>query len=212
MVVIAGTGSNCRLLKADGSVRGVGGWGHQIGDGGSAYWIARRVIQYIFDEEDGLHSSPYPIANAKRLFLHFFGLSDKSGILKHLYADFDKSKIAAFTAEIANEAGDDPLIRHIFHEAGELLGQHVQAISRNFDEEMFENTPVLLIGSVWQSWQLLKNGFVQGVKSTGCRIKQITLYKLLESPAFGAAMLAAKKVSRTIACQLTPAVIEVVKL
>ncbi|VDK47345.1 unnamed protein product, partial [Gongylonema pulchrum] len=45
VVVVAGTGSSCRLLKADGSVHGVGGWGHLIGDGGSAYWIARRYVQ-----------------------------------------------------------------------------------------------------------------------------------------------------------------------
>lgn len=41
-MVVAGTGSSCRLLKADGTVCGVGGWGHQIGDGGSGYWIANR--------------------------------------------------------------------------------------------------------------------------------------------------------------------------
>ncbi|MCP9262222.1 putative RING finger protein 4 [Dirofilaria immitis] len=162
VVIVAGTGSTCRLLKADNSVHGVGGWGHQIGDGGSAFWIARRI--------------------------------------------------ASFTAHVAKEANDDPLIRHVFHEAGEQLGLHLRAISTNFDEAMFDDAPVLLIGSVWQSWELLKDGFINGIKSNGSRIKQVTLYTLLETPALGAAILAAKKLSKTIACEQRTAVFECVWL
>ncbi|KAM3719971.1 N-acetyl-D-glucosamine kinase [Dirofilaria immitis] len=212
VVIVAGTGSTCRLLKADNSVHGVGGWGHQIGDGGSAFWIARRLIQCIFNDEEGLHSSPYPISNIKRLLLEFFGLCDKTGILEILYTNFDKSRIASFTAHVAKEANDDPLIRHVFHEAGEQLGLHLRAISTNFDEAMFDDAPVLLIGSVWQSWELLKDGFINGIKSNGSRIKQVTLYTLLETPALGAAILAAKKLSKTIACEQRTAVFECVWL
>ncbi|EJW71768.1 hypothetical protein WUBG_17325 [Wuchereria bancrofti] len=157
-VIVAGTGSACRLLKADSSVHGVGGWGHQIGDGGSAFWIARRLIQCIFDEEDGLHPSPHPISKTKRLFLEFFDLSDKAGILDILYTNFDKSRIASFAAHVAKEANDDPLVRLVFRDAGEQLGLHVRAVSRNFDEEMLHNARLLLIGSVWRSWELLKDG------------------------------------------------------
>lgn len=39
VTIIAGTGSTCRLLKADGSIYGVGGWGHLIGDGGESLYI-----------------------------------------------------------------------------------------------------------------------------------------------------------------------------
>uniref|UniRef100_A0A0K0DPI1 BcrAD_BadFG domain-containing protein n=1 Tax=Angiostrongylus cantonensis TaxID=6313 RepID=A0A0K0DPI1_ANGCA len=42
VILVAGTGSSCRVLLADGHVFGVGGWGHQIGDGGSGFWIAMR--------------------------------------------------------------------------------------------------------------------------------------------------------------------------
>ncbi|VDK65978.1 unnamed protein product [Onchocerca ochengi] len=212
VVIVAGTGSTCRLLKADSSVHGVGGWGHQISDAGSAFWIARRLIQCIFDEEDGLHPSPYSISKIKRLFLEFFGLCDKTGILETLYTNFDKSKIASFTAHVAKEANDDPLIRHVFRDAGEQLGSYVRAISRNFDEEMLDNAPLLLIGSVWQSWELLKDGFACGIKSNGNRIKQITLYTLLETPALGAAILAAKKLGKTLACEQRTAVFEVLNL
>uniref|UniRef100_A0AC35GPU1 N-acetyl-D-glucosamine kinase n=1 Tax=Panagrolaimus sp. PS1159 TaxID=55785 RepID=A0AC35GPU1_9BILA len=39
VVIIAGTGSTCRLLKEDGEVYGCGGWGHLITDYGSGFWI-----------------------------------------------------------------------------------------------------------------------------------------------------------------------------
>ena len=34
MTIIAGTGSNCRLVTAEGAVHGAGGWGHAVGDEG----------------------------------------------------------------------------------------------------------------------------------------------------------------------------------
>lgn len=49
IVLIAGTGSSARLLSSSGEVFGCGGWGHLIGDGGSAYWVSvRYAVASIF--------------------------------------------------------------------------------------------------------------------------------------------------------------------
>lgn len=55
-------------------------------------------------------------------------------------------------------------------------------------------------------------GFIHGLKSNGSRIGQVTLYTPQETPALGAALLAAKKVGRTIACEQRTVLFEVLTL
>lgn len=51
-MVIAGTGSIALSLKNNKLTR-CGGWGYQLGDEGSAYWIAKKMFHTFCKETDG---------------------------------------------------------------------------------------------------------------------------------------------------------------
>lgn len=96
-----------------------------------AYWIAHRACKYVFDDIDGFVEAPESISYVWPAMRSYFNVTDRSGILSYLYANFDKSIIAGFAKEIAVgcERGD-PLCLKIFEEAGQLLAKHIIAVSK----------------------------------------------------------------------------------
>lgn len=53
-------------MNPDGKRFNCGGWGYILGDEGSAYWIAHKVIKSIIDDADGLRRSVESITGAKK--------------------------------------------------------------------------------------------------------------------------------------------------
>ncbi|XP_058792529.1 N-acetyl-D-glucosamine kinase-like [Phymastichus coffea] len=197
VVLISGTGSNCLLIDNDGKSYGCGGWGHMLGDEGSAYWLAHRACKYVFDDLDGLQKAPKPISYVWPAMQQYFEVKDQQSMLPHLHADFNKCKFASFTKELAIGCDrNDPLCLELFYQAGVQLAKFVSAVSGKAHMEMKlekGGLKVICVGSVWKSWCYLKPGFITEIHDH-CSVDELTLVRLTTSAALGSCYIAADKI------------------
>jgi len=204
IVLIAGTGSNALLVNPDGAVHRCGGWGHYLGDEGGAWWIAHKGCKVYFDHVDNMYTAPADIHILQELIFTHFDITDRFGILPYCYDQFSKAQFAALTKKIAQAAvSGDALCTWLFHEGGRMLGKHIRALSGYVSRELKEaegGLNIVCVGSVWRSWDLLKQGFLEGIKDDigHPTISELTMVKLSVGMATGAAYLGAMSAGKYI--------------
>ncbi|VDL48370.1 unnamed protein product [Hymenolepis diminuta] len=193
IVLISGTGSNCKLIREDLSSDGVGGHGYMLGDEGSAFWIAHRAIKTYLDNDEGLEMTSYDTSAIKRVIFDYFGLKKNADILTPHYHNFDKGYYAGLCKKLAELARTgDSLSQHLFYKAGFLLGAHVMAVLRKADPEWRmrpEGVSVVCRGGVFNSWDLLEQ--VPDIRKKKI-VSSLHLMLLTSLAATGAALLAAQ--------------------
>lgn len=193
MVLISGTGSNAFLINVDGSTHNCGGWGHFIGDEGSAFHISHRAVKIVFDDIDGLRKSPYPIEDIWNILKEYFKIENRADMLTHFYQNFDKPFFARLCIKLADAATEGNLLaQSIFEEAGENLGTMAAALlSKIQPDSIKSNTAnIICVGSVWLSFPLLQEGFRKGLQKANVTF-DVNLIRLNKSTAFGACYHAA---------------------
>jgi len=199
-VLIAGTGSNCLLLNPDNSVHRCGGWGHIMGDEGSAWWISHKAIKICFDEQDNFVQSPHSIQVVWKAIQEHFDIKTRFDLLEHCYSKLDKCFFAGLCHRLSEAAAvqKDQLSQWLFSEAGRVLARHVIALIPQVDSKLLSEPgglPVLCVGSVWNSWEFLKPGFMGELKEAAPELKRLSLRRLTTSVATGSVYLAAKEIN-----------------
>jgi N-acetylmuramic acid 6-phosphate etherase len=127
VLVLSGTGSCCWGRNAVGKTLRVGGWGHQLGDRGSAYAIAHHALREAILALDRTGDWP-------RLGQHLLrkaGLNQPDALIPWLDSA-DKAAVAALAVEVFRAADQgDSLARRVSRQAAaELVTDALACVSR----------------------------------------------------------------------------------
>lgn len=127
VVLISGTGSNCFGVDDTGRTWRAGGWGHLLGDEGSAYWIGLHGLKAAVEDRDRRGARTEVTAAA----LAHFGAESVEGLAKAFYREqWSKSDVAGFAPRVLEVATDgDGVARGICSRAAQALVLHVRTVA-----------------------------------------------------------------------------------
>ena len=122
MVLIAGTGSACYGVSADGRSHWCGGWEHRADDAGSAYWIAIEALRAAVRVEDGR----LPPSALRDIVFNRWPISEPRALAERLSrGDIDRANLATLAPEIIALAASDALAKAIVDRAADELARMV---------------------------------------------------------------------------------------
>jgi N-acetylglucosamine kinase len=184
VVLIAGTGTIAYGVNARGQAQRADGWGHLLGDDGSAYWIGRAALRALARACDG-RGPPTLLTD---ILFPDLRIHDCDKLVERVYvAGLDVPRIAALAplVELAALEGDE-IARELLGEAGSRLGHTLCVLidKLQVSESAFET---LLLGGVLRGKGVAWEAVVAALD------KKAPLACVIEprhDAAFGAALLA----------------------
>ncbi|MBT4914653.1 MAG: hypothetical protein HOI62_04840 [Gemmatimonadales bacterium] len=159
ILLIAGTGSILWARSPGAHMIRVGGWGQDMGDEGSGYWIGREALRSVAAAADG--RGPETELTGKAL-VHSSG--QEPGDLIAWAASASKSDIAALAPAVTEvaDAGDGVAERILSEAVEELVGHITVGVERSGP---WQSRPTLCVwgGLVWKGGPLHRrlNGAVR---------------------------------------------------
>lgn len=145
ILLIAGTGS-IAIAKCNDTYYRCGGWGYQIGDEGSAYWIAKRLLQKYSMQCDGRKAKTKLSSYLKEKC----NIEDDYDIIPYISDTLEhkRDKIASLALLVYDlaEQNDQEAIA-IYEEAAACLHQLIYALQSNFSNKVL----VSYAGGVWKA-------------------------------------------------------------
>lgn len=177
IVVIAGTGS-IAYSCLNGQTKRCGGWGYQLGDEGSAYWMGKELMKIYCQQVDGRLEKTKLYDKVKESLL----LENDYDIISYRHHLQNERKDIALLAKINYELAleNDPYAIQIYKNAASYLGQLIKVLALDFHQAV----PVSYIGGVFQAGEYILKPLKETLQTTSCYL-QSPLYP----PEYGAYLL-----------------------
>jgi glucosamine kinase len=177
VALISGTGSVAWGARADGTAARAGGWGHLLGDEGSAYRVAVDTVRHALDRMD----TGAPVDALTAALLDRCGLAAPDQLIDHFYATQDRrhwARLAPLVTELAGRG--DPTARGIVASAADALA----ALAQRVLDRLGLTGPVVLGGGFAVHQPALQRAVRERLPGTEVRL-------LTAEPVTGAVRLAA---------------------
>lgn len=183
IMLVCGTGSIAAGVNGKHNFVRVGGWGHLIGDEGSGYQIAIKMLQKIMKSFDGREKTTV----LTELVLKELGIEEPLEIIDYVYnPEISKENIADLTPLLfeAIRAGDD-IAREIVDNAADDLLEMVKTVIERL--ELSEKDQIISFsGGVFENSQIMKETFKNKAKK---EIPSITFREPKFPPGIGALII-----------------------
>lgn len=186
ILIIAGTGAICYGQDEEGKTHRVSGWGHIVGDEGSAYYIGVKIIDAVMRAYDGRGNQTLLTTS----LLETMGIGGEEEIIKVIYQlHMTKKEIAEYAILIdkACKAGDKVALSIADQVIYELV-EDVLAVERQLDFKA-EKVDVVINGSVLVSNDYIREGFKARLHKEKTKLHVRTMKY---DASYGAALIALK--------------------
>jgi N-acetylglucosamine kinase-like BadF-type ATPase len=181
IVVVAGTGSIAYGVDARGRTARSGGWGHLLGDEGSAFWLGHAAVRQGIRAVDGRG----PATTLYDRICSEIGVDETPGLVKWFYdQEHTRTRVARLAAVVQQAADDgDESARALLDQAAQHLARAARATARQLD---FEGPyPLVLSGGAFRACPSLYARVEASLDLPAARV-----VKLEAEPATGAVKLA----------------------
>jgi N-acetylglucosamine kinase-like BadF-type ATPase len=190
--LISGTGSIAIGRSADGRTARAGGWGHLIGDEGSAYAVAIEGLRAVARRTDGRATPRTPDDPLIQRVCSVLGVDKATEIVGVIYSPvFDRTRIASLAPVVAAAAVDDPTLEStILRPAARALAEMALAVAKALKLGV-DSLPVALAGGFLLGTPTLAEAVLDELEQVGYS----TVASRVEEPAAGAIVLACQALS-----------------
>lgn len=183
ILAIGGTGSIVMIEKEQ-VVERIGGWGHLLGDEGSAYHLVIRAIKNIINE----YELGQGLGVLSQHLLNQMNLDDPKGIIDYVY-NKPKSELALLSTEIQEVAKTDIFAKNLLMNEAKLLSSQIITAYKRFIKD--EKVVIALKGSFALKALYVRETILEDLKK---QLPNVRMDEAGYEPVYGAYRLAKNKI------------------